>query len=152
MKVDLPFVPPADGARRMASVKGTLTATLPGRIETFKFADLSSATRVERRIAAVTVMLEQVRRASRRDAPDKPAAKDATENWEVHLRVRFDDAGDALESHRTWVFDNPACLQSAAGETIAPAGYETTAQSDNEVGAGVFLRRESADRPLYVCL
>ena len=63
----------------------------------------------------------------------------ATETWEVRIRVRFDDAGNALESHRTWIFDNPAYLEGPDGKTIAPNGYETMAQSENEVGVAFFF-------------
>ena len=64
VKLALAFVPPSDGARRIASLKGKLTATLPGRMETFRFRDLTAAKNVKRRIATATVTLEQVRKSS----------------------------------------------------------------------------------------
>ncbi len=141
VKLALAFVPPSDGARQIASLKGKLTATLPGRIETFRFRDLTAAKNVKRRIAAATVTLEQVRKSSHKAATGSrvPDDRAATETWEVRIRVRFDDAGNALESHRTWIFDNPAYLEGPDGKTIAPDGYETTAQSENEVGVAFFF-------------
>ncbi len=64
---------------------------------------------------------------------------------EVRLRVRFDDAGDALASHRQWIFSNPAYLEDAHGKRIVYDSYETTLQGKNEVGVAYLFHD---DRPL----
>jgi hypothetical protein len=53
---------------------------------------------------------------------------------DVRILVRFDDAGDALASHRTWIFDNPAFLEGPDGKPLGYDSYDTTAQSDTAVG------------------
>ncbi len=136
MKLNLAFAPPSDDVRQIASLKGKLIATLPGRIETFRFRNLSAAKNVKHRIAGVTVTLEQVR---------KTTHKAATETWEARIRVRFDDAGDALESHRTWIFDNAAYLEGPDGKPVSYGSYETTAQGENEVGVAFFF---TVDKPI----
>jgi hypothetical protein len=50
------------------------------------------------------------------------------------MRLRLDDDNHALESHRSWAFQNPSYLVDPKGQTIDNAGLETTSQSQNEVG------------------
>lgn len=120
VKLGLPLRLPPRDARRIASLKGSLRAIVPGRIETFRFEKLAGAKNVEQRIAGTTVTVEGVRRIDRA--------------WEVRMRVRFDDAGDALASHRTWIFSNESYLEGPDGKAIAYAAYDTTRQEKNEVG------------------
>ena len=60
VKLDLPLQLPPREVRQIASLKGKLLATIPGRIETFRFSKLADAKNVQQRIAGVTVTLEQV--------------------------------------------------------------------------------------------
>ena len=63
------------------------------------------------------------------------------------MTVRFDDAGDALASHRQWIFNNEAYLEGPDGKPIAYDSFETTAQGKNEVGmAYLFQHRPAAGR------
>ena len=120
VELQVPLVLPPRETRQIASLKGTLTALVAGKVETFRFTNLDKAKDVQQRIAAATVTLEQVRR---------------NENiWEVRMVVRFDNAGDALASHRNWVFENPAFLQAPNGQELTPEGFETIRQTENEVG------------------
>jgi hypothetical protein len=116
----IPLALPPRSIKQIAHFKGLLKALLPGKIETFRFQDLEQAKEVEQRIAGATVMLEGVRKNN--------------DLWEVRLRVRFDNAGEALQSHRGWIFDNEAYLQGPDGKRISWGTYETTRQTDNEVG------------------
>jgi len=137
VRFDLPFELPSRNVRRIVSLKSKLTAMIPGKIETFRFDKLAEAKDVEKRVAGVTVTLEQVRKNN--DA------------WEVRMRVKFDDAGDALASHRTWIFNNPAYLEGADGKPIAYESYETTRQTDSEVGiAYVFAPDVPLDKLTFV--
>jgi len=131
VKFDVSLRLPSRETREIANLKGRLQAVIPGKIETFRFNRLSGVKNAEQRIAGVTVTLAQVRKRGKA--------------WEVFLRVRFDDAGDALASHRTWIFDNPAYLEGPDGKPIAPDGYETTRQGKNEVGIAYLF---AVDRPL----
>jgi hypothetical protein len=120
--VDLPvaFAAPQRSVARIASLHGKLNALLPGPLATFRFDKLGPAAKGQKRQGGVTVVLEQVRRNNL--------------VWEVRIRVVFDKAGRALESHRTWVLRNEAYLESPDKKTIRHAGLETTRQAENEVG------------------
>ncbi len=131
VELNLPLQLPSRDVRRIASLKGKLLAMIPGRIETFRFDNLAKAKNVEKRIAGVTVTLEQVSKNN--------------EAWEVRMTVRFDDAGDALASHRTWIFNNDAHLEGPDGKPIAYDTFETTAQEKNEVGIAYLF---NTDQPL----
>jgi hypothetical protein len=117
--------------KKIARLKGKLTALLPGKVETFRFGDLEGAEQVEQRVAGVTVVLQQVRKNR--------------SVWEIRLKVRFDEAGGALESHRTWIYDNEIYLETADGEQTEWATFETTLQTENEVGAAYYF---AVDGPL----
>ncbi|MCC7084691.1 MAG: hypothetical protein IT427_06760, partial [Pirellulales bacterium] len=67
VQMELPFELPPRSAKSIHSLKGSLTALMPGKIETFEFGDLAAAAKpdskpVEKRIAAATVTLDDVRR------------------------------------------------------------------------------------------
>lgn len=122
--IELPiqFQLPDRAARRLASLKGKLTAMLPGRVETFRFANLEKAKRVERKRADLTVVLEDVRK------------NDAV--WEVRVLLVFEKATGALESHRSsgWVASNPAFLEAPDKQLVPYAGLETTRETETEAG------------------
>jgi hypothetical protein len=50
------------------------------------------------------------------------------------MKLTFDRASGALESHRDWVFNNDAFLENAAGERIDSIGLETTEQTEDSIG------------------
>ncbi len=116
----LPLELPPRRVQEIASLKGRLTAMIPGKVETFTFDNVTQARNVEKKAAGVTVTLSQVRKNN--------------ELWEVRMRVRFDRAGGALQSHRGWIFDNEAFLQDADGKPIPYDTTEVTGQSEDELG------------------
>jgi hypothetical protein len=120
VELTLPLKLPPREVKRIASLKGKLLAMLPGKIETFSFEGLTKAKNVEKRVAGVTVTLEQVRQNG--------------SIWEVRMKVRFDEAGQALESHRGWILSNEAYLEGPDGKPIAYDNLELTAQGENEIG------------------
>jgi hypothetical protein len=127
--VELPiqFQLPERNVRRIASLKGKLTALLPGGVETFRFANLDKTKRVDRRRGGVTVALESVR---------KNAAV-----WEVRMLMIFEKATGALESHLStgWVTNNFAALEGPDRKTIPYAGLETTRETETEVGMAYYF-------------
>lgn len=56
------------------------------------------------------------------------------EIWELHMRLSLAGAGDALASHRGWVFQNKTYLLKPDGTRIEHAGFETTMQTESEIG------------------
>ncbi len=116
----IPMSGPPRSTERIASLKGKLRTTLPGKIESFEFTDLKNGKPISLRKAGATVTLDQVRKNN--DA------------WEVRMRVRFDRAGSSLESFRTWIFNNEAYLVGADNKPIQHSGFQTIRQTEDEVG------------------
>jgi hypothetical protein len=116
----LPLVAPPRSAKAIASLRGKIRALLPGKIEAFEFSDLKNAKKVEQHRAGVTVVLDEVRQEG--------------DTWEVRIRARFDNAANALESFRSWIFNNEAYLVGSDNQRIAKTGFETTRQTKDEVG------------------
>jgi hypothetical protein len=138
----LPFIAPPHTATSIVSLKGTLTAILPGKVESFEFTKLGDAQKprfkpVEQKKAAAHVTLEQVRKNN--------------EIWEVLVRVKFDDAGGSLESHRGWILENEAFLIGADKKPIEKAGMFSTVRSPSELGVGYqFEASEPIDSYTFV--
>lgn len=126
VELQLPLELPARKVEQVAQLKGRLTALVPGPAEEFRFAALpvvrngNQPKRVEQRKASATVIVDQVRQNN--------------DVWELEMRVKFDNPAQALESHRSWVYDNEAYLEDAKGNRITPGGYEQTRQAKDEVG------------------
>lgn len=116
----LPFALPERDVAEIASLEGRMTALVPGRIATFRFADVSKAIGKSERQGGVQVTVDEVRKNNA--------------IWEIHMRLRLDESNQALESHRGWVFQNLSYLVDKDGEHIDNAGFETTRQAPNEVG------------------
>ena len=128
-------LPPRD-TQQIGRLTGTLTALVPGKVETFRFDDLEKAKKVEKRVAGVTVTLEEVRKNNKL--------------WEVRTLVRFDDASGALASHRTWIFNNPSVLEGKDGKPVAYDTVETYRQTPEETGLAYlfFLEKPLAEYTL----
>jgi hypothetical protein len=126
--IDMPiqFTAPSRSVNRIALLKGKLSVLLPGKLETFRFTGLEKAKNVERRKAAVTVVLDEIRKNNAL--------------WEVRVRVVFDKASGALESHRDWVWNNPAYLElPGKKEPLQFAGMDQTRETENEIGAAYYF-------------
>jgi hypothetical protein len=134
IELELPLALPPRAVQEIARFKGSLQAMVPGKIETFRFADLLTAKNVEKRIAGVTVTLEQVRKNN--------------DLWEVRMRARFDDAGKSLESHRGWILQNEAYLEGPDKKPIPFGSQETTQQSHNEIGLAYVFSLKQPPRNL----
>jgi hypothetical protein len=121
VELTLTFGLPPREVKQIARLQGKLSAVMAGKTEDFIFDNLSEAKNVEKQAAGVTVTLEQVRQ-------NKGAL-------EVFVRTRFDNPGDALASHRGWIFRNKAYLEGPDGTKIPYDNLETTKQTKNEFGA-----------------
>lgn len=130
----LPFVAPPRDVKEIVRIKGKISAIIPGKVETFTFDNLLKAKNVEKRLAGVTVTLEGVQQNN--------------EAWEVRVRVKFDDAGNALETHRGWIFQNEAYLEGSDGKPITPDAYETTRQTKEEIGLAYIFSLEKPPEKL----
>lgn len=119
---ELPLLlnPPARKIEKLSSIKGKLTALIPGGIETFKFEKVTKGKSAEIRKGAVVVGIDELQKNN--------------DLWELRMHLRFDNAQGALDSYRGWVFNNETFLEDKDGNAIPPIGSETIAQGDNEVG------------------
>jgi hypothetical protein len=71
--------------------------------------------------------------------------------FEVRVRVRFDRADIALESHRNWVYNNEAFLLDPEGARVEHDGMQATLQREDEVGvAYLFDRQEGLEGCQFV--
>jgi hypothetical protein len=125
----LMLAPAGSTSEKIASLKGRLVALLPGQVETFAWEDFKRANQQQRK-AGVTVTLERVRKNN--------------EIWEVRVRVRYDEAAGALQSHLDWVFNNEAYLENADGERIDFDGSEPTRRTENEAGMAYYFGIEGS--------
>ena len=121
VEMELPFVLPDRGcAASGLAAREHSTSMLPGRVERFEFGDLEHAANVQQRHAGVTVTLEQTR--------------ENDEAQEIHVRVSFAEPGNALESHRGWIYKNNAYLVDADGNQLAFGGQRVVSQEADGVG------------------
>ena len=124
----IPLRLPGRSVEKIGSLKGRFDVLAAGKYESFEFSDLERAKNVEIKKAAVTVYLDQVRK--NQDAQ------------EIRMRVKFDSASNALESHRGWIYGNPAYLIDPQGKIVEPSGSEATLQEDDQVGVSYLFGLE----------
>lgn len=111
---------PDRSVRRIASLTGTFEALLPGEPAEFRFPHLEGAEKQVERRADVTVAFER--------------ARVNQGVCEVPLLVSFAEPGRALESHRIWIYGNPAWLEDKQGRKIAYSAVAPTLQTEQAVG------------------
>jgi hypothetical protein len=119
-EIEFPLDAPLRSVKKLSSLKGKLTAVVLGKVETFEFADLDKAKAAELERGGVTVTVESCRKNG--------------DIYDVSMRVRFDRAANALESHRAWIYDNECYLLDSKGRKFENAGLEATLLGVNEVG------------------
>ena len=132
LELVVPLTMPAAGAKEIASLKGTLRVMILGRVEKFSFDKLLKG-KQEKRIAAATVAITDFRKNG--DA------------WEVGVQLKYDEAGDALESHRNWALQNKAYLHGPDGKPIEPDSMETTLRTPKELGVGYVFALDKEQSP-----
>jgi hypothetical protein len=111
---------PSRGDAAIDRLTGDFTAIVPAERAEFVFDDLTSAEPVVQTQADVTVTRERLRRNGAL--------------WELPMRLSVQKAGSGLESHRGWAFQNPSVMRTPDGEEIEHVGFETTRQSNREIG------------------
>ncbi len=112
-------------AQRLETLKGQLTVLLPGRREKFVFDSVLKSSGKTQQRASVAVTLQAV-------VPNNQV-------WQVMLLVQFEDAQGALESHRTWILDNPVHLIDPQNRKIPPDGMETFLHERDKIGISYFF-------------
>ena len=118
--ITMPFELPERSVEEIMLLGGTINAMMPGKREKFRFDELKSKDPIVQTVGGVKVTLERV-------VKNGPV-------WEVHMSFMLENAGDALASHRGWVFNNMTYLVGADGEPIDHAGFEVNKQTRDEIG------------------
>lgn len=116
----LPLALPPRESKSLASVKGRFVALIPGSVETFEFEDLAESRDVEQERAGVVVTFDRLRKNNNL--------------YQAAIRIRFESAGNALASHRGWIFRNEAYAVDSDGKRLNNLGLEETRRSQNEIG------------------
>ena len=131
--VEIP--PPAKASRIEASLRykapprsvttlrefgGSLEVLMPAEPLTFRFDRLAAGVAREQRAGAVSTAIE-------------PRPQLGGEGVAVALRLRYDDAANALESHRGWFYKNACYLEAPDGTQTKPASVELARQAQNEL-------------------
>lgn len=121
LQMVLSLLPPERTVEKIDSVSGELSALVPAARHEFTVKQVGAAELpVAMEFGESTVTLEKFRKQNA--------------IWELHMRIRLHNAGDALASHRGWVFQNASYLLKPDGERIEHAGFETTMQTEDEIG------------------
>jgi hypothetical protein len=131
---NIPLPLPTGSPQKIESLTGTIRSMLPGAREHFK-KDLAKSHEPET-VGNVTFWLE--------------SAKPNGTLHEVRVEVVFENAGQAFESHRQWVFENPAYVTTADGSRLEHLGFQTYRQTSDRVGIGyLFDLQETVDQKTF---
>jgi hypothetical protein len=120
VELELPLTAPPWGVKTLASIKGKITAVVLGKVESFEFTSIDKANAATQERGGVTVTVESCRKNG--------------DIYDVSMRVRFDRAANALESHRGWIYENECYLLDAKGNRKGNDGLEANLLDVNEVG------------------
>lgn len=128
---------PDRSASRLESVRGKLTATLPGAVQRFQFGQLSAARNQSLRRAGATVTVQDIRKEGG--------------VWQVEVLLRYDRPSEAFQSHYHWFYRNRAYWEAEDGKKILSAGVEPFRHTDQEIGLRyAFEGLESLEKYTFV--
>ena len=116
----LPMELPDGKPTEIVSLSGLIQAMLPGKTQTFEL-PLAKAN-PSKKIEAMTVQVEQLRK-------NGPL-------HEVRVGIELENAGQSLESHRHWIFENSIFIRRDDGTRIDHLGFEVYRQTPEGVGVG----------------
>ncbi len=120
VELELPFALPERKIQRISSLKGTLTAMVPGGKMKLEFHDLANAREVTQGESGINVVLLQTR---------KNRAL-----YELRVLLRIGGSDEQLRSQRGWVYSNEAYLLDKDGRRVEYAGLESFRETLTEVG------------------
>ncbi|WP_428307849.1 hypothetical protein [Lacipirellula sp.] len=115
---------PARTSQKLATVEGRMTALVPGRLAELRFDNLATAKDVTKRAGEVAVTIERV------------VKNQAL--WEVYMQLKVEGNDAGLTVDGGWVFQNTAKLVDKKGQSLDNAGFETTMQTEDEIGFAFF--------------
>ena len=105
----------------------------PGRVETFRFKDLSKLKAgFGQEKAGATLRFGGVKKNE--------------DVYSVRVSLSFDEENNALESHQGWVFQNEAYLENSQGIREDAVSIETLRQDNENVTVQYYFIEDPADR------
>ena len=120
---------------KISKLEATMNAVMPGRTESFEFRRIG---RLEpgykQSKAGVSVSINGIEKNE--------------ELYGVFVKYSFDETGDALESHMSWIFENPLKLIDKDGKEYQPLAKESAGRDKNSAG----IRYYFADDPAAMTL
>lgn len=126
--VDLEFEKLPRGPKSLTSTKLLVDLTAPVGKKEFIFDELEDRNPQSLRHADMKVTLESVTKT------DDNLCK-------VDMKFFLDNAGDSLESHRGWMFQNLSHLVDEKGNRISPSRIVTTLQKKDRMGFSFFFEK-----------
>ena len=120
---------------KISKLEATLKAVMPGRTESFEFRKIGRLkSGYKQSKAGVSVSLNGIEKNE--------------ELFGVLVKYTFDQTGDALESHMSWIFENPLKLIDKDGKEYEPLAKESAGRNKNTVG----IRYYFGDNPSAMTL
>lgn len=135
VEFNLPLSPAPRESQQLDSLSLELKAVIPGRQETFRFQKLgrlqpgTSQTK-----AGVVVGFEGIR--------------ENEDLFGVTLSLAFEDEHQALESHFSWITENPLVLIDREGRRWAPLAQETLGQTNVQARMQYYFDRDPSGMDL----
>lgn len=115
----------------ISKLQATLKATLPGRSEKFEFKKIGRLKVGFRQSkAGVSVSYEGFQKNE--------------DLYGVKVKYSFDESGGALESHLSWVYENPLQLIDAQGKEYSPLTTESAGRTKNSVSIRYYFSVDPA--------
>ena len=135
LEFPLPLVRIDRQVESLKSIKATIDAVLPGRVEAFRFRNIKDQ-RVGRAIqkAGATVTYGGIKKNE--------------DVYMITLSLSFEKENNALESHQGWVFENEIFLQDTNGEREESIGFETLQQDNSKVTVRYLFLEDPGNRML----
>lgn len=131
LEIDLHLALPDRSVKKLAAVTGKFTALVPGRVEKFEFTGLDKAKNVMLQRGTCVVTFEHLRKND--------------EVHEIRVRLKFDEAANALESHRAWVLNNAAYVVDGKGNKLESGGLSPSNIAPNEVALSYIFDLSEVD-------
>lgn len=116
---------------KISKLEATMNAVMPGRTESFEFRKIG---RLEpgykQSKAGVSVSINGIQKNE--------------ELYGVLVKYSFDETGDALESHMSWIFENPLKLIDKDGKEYQPLAKESAGREQNAASIRYYFGEDPA--------
>ena len=120
VNLDAPLVLPPRDAKKIASLKGSVSVVVLGGVEEFSFDKLTQTKDKTLKQGDVSVVFRKTIKNN--------------DLWQVELQVKLSSSAKGIESHTNWIARNEAVLIGPDKKPILPATTESQQEEDNAQG------------------